>query len=818
MSDKISLSLSLQFKDKQVKPDVLAKLRARARAKMAAGEVCKRTQKVYTELDCDTIPFGWNWTSAQYTLEELYQHISQGEAFCIARLKEKHRISRDFESSQLIGVDLDRGASIPALMQNDFVAQHAGLLYPTASHTPELPKTRVLFPLDRPITDEKEYRDLVLRILGKFADLGAMADVQCKDSVRLFFGSTKAGGNTVVTANVLPVEVIKSLPLPIKTRPPEWYANKALETAQLMVERSTNGHKHEQLRNAAVLLGGYCAGSILRESEAIGVLERAIKAKSDVENLNGAYQTIRDGIAYGRGEPITLDRLEAQRQEYLNANNYTPSTNGHKGKADDTSKPGQWLDTQTVLNSFGRGETGDSELLAELYTDKLAYDHAEKQWYLFNGYHWQVDERRQTGNLIANEVAAQYLQSAAETRRTAGDNEKAQETAEKLQQRAGALRFRNKINNVLALAASHPSFALSGKEWEQSPMLLAVANGVVDLATGEFRTGRPADYIRTAAPVAWAGIETPAPRWEQFLSEIFAGDSDLIAFVQRLLGYAITGKVTEHILPILWGAGRNGKETLLETVKYVLGDLAAPASKDVVLESRFVDPGRATPHLYALRPLRLAWVSESSAGAKLNTEQVKWLTGGGTITARKLHGDPVTFTPRYTLFLMTNHKPKADADDYALWKRLLLIPFTQSFVDMPLLEHEHQADPRLAEKLKAEGPGILAWLVRGCLTWQAEGLRPPAAVTGATEAYRQDEVLPPEITQFIEDCCIVESDKQATGGDLFKRYDRYAKSLNLTPVSTVTLGKMLKKRFRVIGSNPVIVYGGIGLLADEEQK
>lgn len=469
-----------------------------------------------------------------------------------------------------------------------------------------------------------------------------------------------------------------------------------------------------------------------------------------------------------------------------------------------------WLSTDEIMAAFHRGETGDAELLAALYAGRLAYDHAEKQWYLWNGCHWQADRTRQAGNLVANHVAAQYIHAAAEKQRTAGDDKEAQEKIKELWRRAGSLRYRGRINNVLALAASQPALALTGDEWEQNPMLLAVANGIIDLDTGHFMPGNPADYIRAAAPALWQGLGARAPRWEQFLREIFAGDAELIAFMQRLLGYAITGQTTEHVLPILWGKGRNGKETLLETLRNVLGDLAAPASKDVLMDSNR-NPGSATPHLYALRHLRLAWVSESKAGATLNVEQVKWLTGGGTLTARPLHGNPVTFTPRYLLLLITNHKPKADADDYALWKRLLLIPFTQSFINNPKLENEHKADPRLAGRLKAEAPGILAWLVNGCLAWQREGLNPPPSVRLATEAYQQEE---DDLSQFVEECCLVGPDKEVKASDLYKTYKQWAESYGMKPTNNTVFGKRMSKRFEKRLSGGVI-YSGIGLLVQD---
>ncbi|GAB4446314.1 MAG: hypothetical protein Kow0031_28980 [Anaerolineae bacterium] len=327
------------------------------------------------------------------------------------------------------------------------------------------------------------------------------------------------------------------------------------------------------------------------------------------------------------------------------------------------------------------------------------------------------------------------------------------------------------------------------------------------MATGSFRPGRPADYIRVAAPVLWAGLDAPAPRWEQFLQEIFAGDVELINFIQRLLGYAITGQVTEHILPIFWGQGRNGKGTLIETIKYVLGDLAAPVSKSVLVGYNR-NPDAATPYLYALRSLRVAWVSEIREGVSLNDDQVKWLTGGDTITARQLNANPISFKPRHTLFLLTNPKPRANPDDYALWKRILLIPFTLSFVEAPNADNERRADPELPIKLKDESAGILAWLVKGSLEWRQSGLNPPPSVRLATQAYQMEE---DDITLFIDECCLIKADAETRASEIYTAYRKWAEDCGLRPASQTTFGKRLGKRFKRRLSAGVI-YSGIGLL------
>jgi putative DNA primase/helicase len=417
-----------------------------------------------------------------------------------------------------------------------------------------------------------------------------------------------------------------------------------------------------------------------------------------------------------------------------------------------------------VNECYTRGETGDAELLSALYTDQLAYDHTEKRWHVFTGQHWTRDRRNSIVTYVSSVVAAKYVHAASE--HTSKGNP---EFGEKLVARAAALRSKKRITDVLTLAQSLSSLALTGEEWDRQPDLLAVANGTLDLRAGIFSDGSPRDYLRVAAPTAWAGHAAPAERWEQFVSEIFNGDAEMVSFIQRLFGYALTGHTTEHILPVFWGSeGRNGKDTLIETLSSVLGNLASVVSKDVVLESfRGNAGGGPTPHLYSLYGLRMAWVSETNKSARLDIGQVKMLTGGGRITARPLHGMPITFTPTHLLCLITNHRPHIPPDEMAMWSRVLLVPFTQRFVDEPTAPNEHQRDPQLKDKLRLEAPGILAWLVRGCLEWRRVGLNPPASVVAAVKDYQRAEDT---VGQFIDDCCERVSFAETTTADLYDAF------------------------------------------------
>jgi putative DNA primase/helicase len=285
----------------------------------------------------------------------------------------------------------------------------------------------------------------------------------------------------------------------------------------------------------------------------------------------------------------------------------------------------------------------------------------------------------------------------------------------------------------------------------------------------------------------------------------------MAAFHQRLLGYSISGLCTEHKFPIFHGeTGRNGKDTLLETIGYTLGPLAGAVTKDVVIDPggrRYA--GAATPHLMELQGKRLVWANEPKEGARLDVAQVKWITGGGRLKGRPLHGNEVEWQPTHTVLLVTNPRPHAPADDLALWERILLIPFTQRFVDNPIEANEHKADKGLKDTLKKEAAGILAWLVRGFLEWRRDGLTRPAKVTEATAAYRESEDL---LAAFIADTCIVQDSAMVKASELYRAYADWCKSGNASPMWRNTFAEKMKQRFKNERKTAGNFYMGIGIL------
>jgi putative DNA primase/helicase len=457
-----------------------------------------------------------------------------------------------------------------------------------------------------------------------------------------------------------------------------------------------------------------------------------------------------------------------------------------------------------IRECLDREHAGDAELFAALFRDRVVYDHAASKWYIWRGNFWERDPNGELTRLIIQRLAPEYLQAGAEALK-AGDKDLSKAYVD----RGRALLKAKRIKEVLDLARNMEGIALTGNEWDKSPMLLGVNNGVLDLNTGDRREALPGEFIRKFAPVDWIGLNEPAPRWERFITQVFDGEMELVNFMQRLLGYCITGDTTEHRLPILYGEGRNGKSTLLEVLRAVLGDdLSHVTQADALMDTKR-DGAGAQPFVYALNGRRLVWATESREGQRINEGLLKQLTGGDSITTRTLFSDVVTFRPTHKVMLLTNHKPHVNADSQSIWDRILLIPFENRFVDNPG-PGEYKRDPRILETLQAEAGGILAWLVRGCLEWRHDGLNPPACVILATEDYRTAEDT---LGEFIADCLIGGEGNQATAREIWTVYEQWKKDNGIDGLNKIQLGKKLSKRYgEPKRTNRDRLYMGVGVL------
>lgn len=483
------------------------------------------------------------------------------------------------------------------------------------------------------------------------------------------------------------------------------------------------------------------------------------------------------------------------------------------------------ITSRFVLDCLDAEELGDGMLYAALHNDRFLYNKSAKEWLLWSDHYWERDIMDASLSMV-EDVVERYLKEArdlvgqiSDANKTKNEDEAKgfERTQRAIYKRVKRLRTNHGREQCVKMGHTNKKNALAttGECFDTKPMLLAARNGVIDLRTGNLRAGRPSDYISKSCNVEYPKIDQPAPIWEQMLREIFRGDEDLIAFIRRMFGYSITGLSVERFFPIFWGRGWNGKGTIVETISHVLGPLAAPIPSEMLLDQwRPRGSTGPTPDIMALKGLRLAFASESDEGRRISPSRVKWLTGGDTLIGRNPYDKySVEFDPTHTLILLTNEKPHAPADDFAFWERACLIPFEISFVDRePVNKYERPADKGLPEKLKAEYPGILAWLVSGCLAWQEEGLNPPSIVVEATKQYRRDEDL---LADFIEQCCLLDPYIEINATRLYAAFaEWFEENISKKVISQKKFGRMMSKRFKreKVGTYK---YYGLGLLSDE---
>ncbi|RPI97498.1 MAG: DNA primase, partial [Spirochaetales bacterium] len=295
-------------------------------------------------------------------------------------------------------------------------------------------------------------------------------------------------------------------------------------------------------------------------------------------------------------------------------------------------------------------------------------------------------------------------------------------------------------------------------------------NGIVDLKTGLMSPSCQTEYMTRATTVNYR-LDAKCPRWDAFLSKIFQGNAGLIEYVQKVIGYCLTGSVAERCFFILHGKGQNGKTTLVETIKHILSDYAKTAGPETVMKKQG-DEGIRND-IARLQSARLVSVSETQKGRALDENSIKLMSGNDRLTARFLHAEFFEFDPQFKILLYTNHKPRVSGDDPALWKRMRLIPFDYQITDAEKIDGFQ--DILISE----EAEGILAWAVEGCLKWQRDGLLNPDEVTRATEEYKGGEDT---VGQFLKAACYVDIKNRnlsIKGSELLDRFHTWSGSNKL---------------------------------------
>jgi putative DNA primase/helicase len=410
-------------------------------------------------------------------------------------------------------------------------------------------------------------------------------------------------------------------------------------------------------------------------------------------------------------------------------------------------------DNQQTHNGGGAGKNhaagiskvplGSDEGLALQFADRhrntLRYTAAWGKWHHFKGRSWDEDK-----TLLAFDFARTICREAAQL--LFHPNEQKEATSAK------------KRAAVISLAREDRRIAATTEQWDSDIWVLNTPKGVIDLRTQEMRSQRPTDYLTKITAVAPGG---DCPRWREFLKEISDGDEALQQFMQRFAGYSLTGDISEEALFFAYGGGANGKGTFLHAITGILADYHRAAPIATFTESRFE---QHPTDLAMLKGARLVTASETQQGRRWDESRIKMLTGGDPVSARFMRQDFFQYMPHFKLFIAGNHKPRLRSVDVAIRRRFRLLPF---MVTIP----EAKRDPELKNKLRAEWPGILEWMLAGCADWQERGLAPPDAVMEATSAYLDAEDT---LADWIEVCCFRNPNVSDTVQLLFASWTEWA--------------------------------------------
>ena len=355
---------------------------------------------------------------------------------------------------------------------------------------------------------------------------------------------------------------------------------------------------------------------------------------------------------------------------------------------------------------FNLTEVGNAERLVHVHGEKLRYCIEFEEWLIWDGRAWRKDQKKLIERIATQTFRSMYKEAGKED-----DDNRRRDLTKWAQSSERSAVLLNSIDRAKAFLPVLQS------ELNRDRYKFNCENGVLDLKTGKLLEHDLSLLITNQSPVSY-DPDADCPTWKAFLESVMKDENgkvkhELIEFLQKAIGYALTGDTSEQVAFFLWGNGRNGKSTFINTIKELIGDYGKQTNADTFTSK--VHEGGINNDIARLSDARFVSAVESEDGQKLSESLIKQLTGGEPITARFLRKEFFEFLPEFKIFFTTNHKPIIKGNDEGIWRRIRLIPFT---VTIP----KEEIDTRLPEKLLEELPGILNWAVEGCLKWQQEGV------------------------------------------------------------------------------------------------
>lgn len=483
----------------------------------------------------------------------------------------------------------------------------------------------------------------------------------------------------------------------------------------------------------------------------------------------------RGADTYGN---ITLSRAIANCTEV-----YTPGTDGDTALAVSFFR-GQKKPASTKV--YDMTDTGNAHRLYDKFGKIVKYSYNRKKWFFWDGRHWVLDEMGEIKK-FADEICEDIKREAF-----ALDDEQLQEQMLKFAKRTA----NSTAKEAMIKEAQHlKDIPASPDDFDAYSDFLNCRNGIVNLRNGEL-IPHDSNFMMSKICNAEYDVNRRRPeRWLKFLSDVTNGDAELVDYIQKCVGYSLSGSNKEQCAYFLYGMGNNGKSTFLDAIADLMGGYASNVQPDtLMLQSRLGSlGGGANSDIARLKSARFVTCEEPTEGVRLNEGLLKQLTGGSKVTCRFLYGDEFEYTPEFKIWIATNHKPTVRGTDVGIWRRIKLIPFE---VNIP----KEKVDKHLKFKLRQEFPQILAWAVEGCIKWQKEGLTEPRCVLEATKEYKTEMDL---IGSFVEQCIEIDYDcgERIPAADLFGLYSKWAKINNEYEMSSKKFFTEVGKRLPEKGRN-----------------
>lgn len=561
--------------------------------------------------------------------------------------------------------------------------------------------------------------------------------------------------------------------------------NKYMRKSQVAVietQQQNGNYDIEQLKNAlrkdskfSKLWNGIAPGSGANESE----LDLALCNKL-AYYLNGNYNAINENF---QNSPYFKSKDEEHKKKWVIRNDYRDSTIKAAIKAVNVSKQ------NIIISEYELNDTGNAHRFVEKFGEKIRFNVDNQKWMIWNGKYWQYDSFNNIKNFA--EIMIEDMKQQALMVQNDEQRQLLLRNVKRALSSSGKQAFLKEAEHISNIPCTNADF-------DKDPFLFNCEDGVIDLRNGQLMPHKKEYMLSKISPI---GLSSELPkRFLTFMDEIFGGDKELIHYMHKILGYALTGSTKEQCMFMLIGDGSNGKSVLLEILNKVVGNYGAVSEIEVLLEKN--NKTANLGEIARLNGIRSVITSESQIGDKLNESRIKMMTSGiEKIVARFLYGNEFEFFPIFKIFMATNHKPVIRGTDNGIWRRIKIIPFNVIF-------EQERRDKELVFKLEKELPQILGWLVQGALLWQAEGLENPQAIDDSIKEYRSEMDL---VQRWLDEACETHPSFREKSSNLFQNLCNYIATNKEYQISNTMFGRNMAKKFEKKRFGGTTYYIGIRL-------